>query len=334
MANSIDSAAGTGLKVSSNARSTTLADETKSLYAGRARSFVLSFLQAHPGLPCGAALDSAVFVKWLAPRWASYRSATRRLNRAALQYYFAEQGWDVVPLQGLPVAMGSTHDRHLPARTSSSKRKALPPDLEASLVRALGDSGGGLDRLAADWLVLTRMVGLRPVEWQSAAMVDYRGVPALRVNNAKCSQGRSHGPLRFLLLDRMAAEDQSRLAAFLADLRVAIAAQGGFEDLYRAIRQQFRLRSRGTSQKAGRVSLYSARHQFSADAKAAGYSPFEIAAMMGHGVDTTNAVHYGKRRNGANPCHVRPCPEDVLRVRRVLVPREFSRTAPRASPST
>ncbi|MGD9889291.1 MAG: integrase family protein [Halothiobacillaceae bacterium] len=47
-----------------------------------------------------------------------------------------------------------------------------------------------------------------------------------------------------------------------------------------------------------KISLYSARHQFAADAKSADLMPEMIAALMGYAVTETHQTHYGKRRFG------------------------------------
>ena len=48
----------------------------------------------------------------------------------------------------------------------------------------------------------------------------------------------------------------------------------------------------------GNITLYTARHQFSANAKSDGLSKEEVAALMGHASIYTAGEHYGKRRGG------------------------------------
>ena len=43
----------------------------------------------------------------------------------------------------------------------------------------------------------------------------------------------------------------------------------------------------------------------------------EVAALLGHAVDTTAIKHYGRKTAGVDLVRVRPAPEDVARVRRV-----------------
>ena len=46
------------------------------------------------------------------------------------------------------------------------------------------------------------------------------------------------------------------------------------------------------------ITLYSARHQFSANAKFSNKTKAEVAALMGHAVDATATIHYGKKQFG------------------------------------
>jgi hypothetical protein len=69
------------------------------------------------------------------------------------------------------------------------------------------------------------------------------------------------------------------------------------------------------------ITLYSLRHQFSANAKASGFTRLEIAAMMGHAVDDTAVVHYGRKRSGFDLVRISPDPADVARVKAVYTGR-------------
>lgn len=67
-----------------------------------------------------------------------------------------------------------------------------------------------------------------------------------------------------------------------------------------------------------RITLYSGRHQFSANAKKAGVPAIEIAAMMGHGSDETHVKSYGKRRVGKGGFTIQADPLDVERVAEII----------------
>ena len=67
-----------------------------------------------------------------------------------------------------------------------------------------------------------------------------------------------------------------------------------------------------------RITPYSLRHAFAARVKLV-FEREEIAALMGHGVDTTASSHYGRRHRGASGGHrwllPKADPHDVARVR-------------------
>ena len=50
------------------------------------------------------------------------------------------------------------------------------------------------------WLRAAIVTGLRPVEWKSAQLVNNNGEYYLKIQNAKNTNGRSHGIDRTLLL--------------------------------------------------------------------------------------------------------------------------------------
>ena len=66
--------------------------------------------------------------------------------------------------------------------------------------------------------------------------------------------------------------------------------------------------------RASYPTLYSLRHQFAANAKSS-YTQSEVAALMGHGVDVTATIHYGRRASGQGALKVAPLPAQVATVR-------------------
>ena len=62
-------------------------------------------------------------------------------------------------------------------------------------------------------------------------------------------------------------------------------------------------------------SLYSLRHQFSADAKGSGFTKAEVAALLGHGSDATAGTHYARGVSGESAVRVAPVASQVLSVR-------------------
>ena len=89
-----------------------------------------------------------------------------------------------------------------------------------------------------------------------------------------------------------------------------------FEYIYTSCRMRLRrVTLKLWSPKKKHPTLYSGRHQFSADMKNT-LSKKEIAALMGHGTDDTATVHYGKKRYGTyKENHIIPDPDQVDLIR-------------------
>jgi len=62
------------------------------------------------------------------------------------------------------------------------------------------------------------------------------------------------------------------------------------------------------------ISLYSARHQFAANAKFNGLPLEHIAALMGHASIETATAHYGRRSAGTGGMKVKAHSDDIERV--------------------
>ena len=188
-------------------------------------------------------------------------------------------------------------------------------------------------RCERSWLVyaLIRagiLTGLRPSEWQSAKLVRVGRATHLVVKNGKFSNGRSFGPYRTLILDTGAIDRSDReLLSWLIETANRYSDEAWREEIRLASTYLRELRQRFPDS-IGKlpVSIYSGRHQFAADAKRAGLSLPEIAALMGHRNLMTATRHYGLRRRGdeerAARLAVRPSPDDVDRV--ILLQRTSS----------
>ncbi len=205
--------------------------------------------------------------------------------------------------------------------TSASKAKTFrDKDLEAILTYL--DSRVGLDQWAVPlqyWLRAGRLTGLRPGEWQHAAMSHIDGRPTLTVRNAKHSNGRGNGPERTLQLDRMIPVELNDIREML-EMVDDITGEMPFADLQHRVAKYLHSVTRqvlkpGRGRVATWPTLYSLRHQLLADAKRTLTQP-EVAAIAGHASDATAGQHYGRRRSGVRAPAVTPSPGDVATVRR------------------
>ena len=222
-------------------------------------------------------------------------------------------------------------------RTSALKSKFIRSEVLEQLLDYLDSSNSISAWLIKDMLIASSHFGLRPIEWMDASWtLDSNKKLGLLVKNAKNSHGRSHGENRIIWLDTdlLSPELRPVLAQaiksadslikyfqkqnnqtekdFIPDINLStstneaslyflkrqvaeaiiIKARQYLNQLYRKNTQFKKLAKRN------RITLYSARHQFAANAKKAGLKPEEVAALMGHASMETNQASYGRRVNG------------------------------------
>ncbi|MFI9654553.1 hypothetical protein ABGV17_07465 [Guyparkeria sp. GHLCS8-2] len=329
----------------SDHQSQAVTPETHHSYLKRARSILRQFSQAHDGVDPEE--EPEWFESWFNNHFLAERGkATQRQYRAAVRYYIEFRGGRTV----LSIREGKEQrewesdrgiDRRFtkPSGTSSGKAKHINPRELVSLCGALRSTRSKSAHLAADLLIAGCQFGLRPSEWAEAQFTFFdRPTDAtecdsrLVVRNAKATQGRSFGSHRTLHFSRGSIEPTDLKVCMRCNLAMKVRAlkrrrerQSGDEDAdpcgLRAIQQSL-ARARKLRGYKRKITLYSARHQFAANAKAAGLKPIVIAALMGHGSDETAAQHYGKRRSGrrGRALGVEPSKEDVEAVAAMNAP--------------
>lgn len=208
--------------------------------------------------------------------------------------------------------------------TSSQKAKQFKNDDLIKLIQAAKEMSSKWAVPSVVWMTANSIVGLRPIEWKSAYLGVVDGDKVLVVVNAKNTNGRSHGKLRHLNLTKI---NEAELSLILKQLNIA--GKYNIDDVtwsryYNAVRLTIYHMTRKTlSNRRKYPTLYSTRHQFAANAKAADLGKSEIAALMGHAVDTTATMHYGRKKHGSGRFGVNPVADEVLRIK-VRSKKEFS----------
>lgn len=235
--------------------------------------------------------------------------ATWRQYRAALVWYLERSAY----------AQAASYARSLDEspclrksqRTSARKSKRLPEQRLTQLIEHLSVGRGQYDRAIGLWVLSNYYVGLRPEEWWT---IEWKEPRLLQVRNAKRSQGRTFGMHRTLALDTFSEQEMHVLHEFLA----IVAAHDDAQAFYLACCKRLWKINRKLWPNARRhITLYSGRHQFAADHKAAGLTRDELAALMGHGSNRTADRHYARRQFGRSRSTVSPAAEDVERVRQI-----------------
>ena len=257
-------------------------------------------------------VDCTAFRRWMAAEDAGLAPSSRRQYHAALAYYQALHHPDCMPgpiPEGLPIrkAIQKEHGR----RTSSAKSKNLPESVERSVLNTLWNATekprGSIYSIWAESIFRAGLrFGLRPSEWQGSRFIYLDdGELALEVPNGKSSQGRTFGPSRTLIVDeaRIDRIDPRAIdAAVWLTEKTRLLSKAEYEDMLQRARKQMRLILKRCGKpcraSSGEVTLYTARHQFTATAKSDGLTREVIAALMGHASIYTAGEHYGRKRHG------------------------------------
>lgn len=263
-----------------------------------------------------SSLKATTFISWAARLRPTLSRSTWRQYRAALRCWLGRQRGDNVREAIALLDLASTKTCRSNTRsTSAQKARKLTIDDFKAIRDHLLQGKSKWARQTVEWLAAASLTGLRPAEWFGTTLnKDVDGRTMLHVPNAKATNARAHGPAR--TLDISAIEP-----AMLASIRRQLAYVAKFKSrdqfhkayiacskvLYRATRRLWPDRTLYPC-------LYSARHQFAADSKAAGLSRSEVAALMGHASDQTASLHYGRRVSGRTGFCIRPLPEEVARV--------------------
>lgn len=202
-------------------------------------------------------------------------------------------------------------------RTSSMKQKNLPPkDMEK--IEAYSAKTKSKEYLGLTYFLWASILtGLRPSEWFTAEIIETFSGKNLIVKNGKFSNGRAHGERRTISLNHLAPEEVRYVETNLKLLsKTNTQTEDNFNEMLGLYRRRLNYLSRKLWPKRKlRPTLYSGRHQFSADCKARGCTLVEIAALMGHASDETASEHYGKKVSGTDGPRPQANPEEMAKVR-------------------
>lgn len=256
------------------------------------------------------------FCQWFGAMRQEWRPATWRQYKAAICFFMEQFG----PQEVLDYILSLTQElcakESANPRTSAQKQKHLQNKELEILTTELSLKKGDYDHLLAIWLIVNRFVGLRPSEWETA----YLAGDNLVVKNGKATNGRSHGATRTLCLEDAPKQINELIHEFIFLLHKTVQEKGSFDFVYARIRLRLHSLTRKLwPRKKKWPTLYSTRHQFSADLKKNNYSLPEIAALFGHATDETATTHYGKRKKGEKgSSFVKPDQKEVGRVRKTF----------------
>ncbi|MBE0420503.1 hypothetical protein EI165_10260 [Pseudoalteromonas nigrifaciens] len=291
----------------------TKTDETKNAYLLRAKS-ITSHFQRKVGRTMEP--DDPEFIPYFLARTKNKSQSNWRQLKASMIHYFEVTGQNKLAskLLNMEVNHEDTTSKSLFNLTSSKKKKSVSDAELKKIGKYLITTGGSSTPPAYDKALMCMFngsiaTGLRPVEWSTAEIIDVApenielAPPILKVKNAKSTNGRSYGEYRYLGLSDLSEINMNfvRLAIRFCSNPVNKYGESiTFPEFYKNCRGRFYnvINHVFNKPKDNRITLYSARHQFIANLKIAGYPLEEIACLVGHGNDLTASKHYGKRRVG------------------------------------
>jgi hypothetical protein len=274
--------------------------------------------------------NPSLFIHWFTREAAikNWSKATVKLYRAALIFVLSTQGFNdaVAKLKELDLKLFSAKG----VFTSSKKQKSFPVK-DVLKIESKINTEKKWDGLLIKWIRAAILTGLRPDEWHQAKLVitpdskppDNWGILEknplgkwLIVKNAKDTNGRANGSYRALDLSNLKEDELSHIQFVLASLKT----KTEYDESYLGCRTRLSAITKEIwPRRKLRPSLYSARHQFRANASSSGQSLEEIAALMGHGTNETASTHYGYAKWGSGRQPIQPHQLNVETVRRVYV---------------
>lgn len=293
-------------------------EQTKIDYLKKSQQ-LLNRAKKEMDIPLDEELDVRQFVVWVVELKPTISRNTWRFYKSAVVYYLENYHDEQAAIEAMEYIKEVTSKGALTTteRTSSLKLKKITFDDWFKLDSFLQKNNKKWHSQLRAWLRSSVITGLRPIEWKNAMFLFHEEEPALKILNAKATNGRGNGESRTLILKDVATDDLKIIKEHLNNTRTFVGMdeyeyfyRGCAIALYKACRKCWPKRKR-------HITLYSTRHQFSANAKSSGFSRLEIAAMMGHAVDITSITHYGKKVAGNESLTVSPIAQEVSTVRNI-----------------
>ena len=212
----------------------------------------------------------------------------------------------------LSLTKGTTKDKLGESRTSAKKKKSINHEEVRLINQYLSESNNQWSDALRIWISAGCLTGLRPIEWKTAEL--HPESSTIIVQNAKATNGRSIGKTRSIDIshlndsERKDVEHQLKIVSKIND-------EGLWKKYYEGCSNLLKYASRKLfPSKKKYPTLYSCRHQFSANMKASGCSRREVAALMGHISDLTAQAHYGKKIHGTKGVKPAVNPQDIKKV--------------------
>lgn len=272
---------------------------------------------------CSSIEEVATWIKKHA-EYGQYRASTLRQYKAGLIHFLQDvegsEARNALNILKETIIPNKVKGASLPKRTSAKKMKHISLEDERHFLDGwLPSRKSKLAEMLRLWLWASLNTGLRPSEWETAVyQIDPTYGPELIVQNAKLSVNRAHGPNRTLRLSGLNQDAIKAISLLIQRIQEHIETGASFKNLQKSMSNTIYRESRSCWPKRERhLSLYTMRHQFSANMKAIDIGRQELGALMGHATDRTASLHYARKERGREVAyHVTPLLDDVSRIKK------------------
>lgn len=315
--------------------------QTKALYLKRAKDLIeKSYKEASKGAEYKKITENTVIYRdivdntfigmsllntciWFKKFWASnLRPATVRQYRASLRFFSEREHENqkvnseyLAKINQVLDSVKGGDKKTLEDRTSSAKQKHLKEEKLKLIIDDLKDSKSKWSKMTIVWLQAAINTGLRPIEWTDTTYDKEKD--CLIVKNAKNTNSRSHGEFRTIYLSHIEAKTKQNIRNHLL-ISQHHSQQEQWIQYYRGCSSLLQRTCKKLFPRSKKhISLYSGRHQYSANLKASGLKSNEIAALMGHSTDETAMETYGKKSYGSKG--LQPDKMEIAEVEKVKV---------------
>jgi integrase len=304
---------------------------TNQAYQNRCDQLVLRYAKSR-GIDI-ADIEPMAFVNWVISLKENIKAASFRQYRASVVYGLPKTGINQDGMVGARLKLNDepqTDCIKRSVKTSSSKAKGYPPEILDRVVNELNDKfiKAKYRKPLMAFLVSSIALGLRPSEWGSTKLGHDQasGAKCVIIKNAKTTNGRGTGEERVVVYDHMPIRIQEFIE-WMVDY--ASSREDWDQDQKKIANLHYRIQKHISPKGRRRYSLYSCRHQCSANMKQ-NYNLETIAEIMGHNSERTATEHYGRRTAGRKIIskHVETAIEDMLPT-----PAEKEKQQPKYSPS-
>jgi integrase len=251
------------------------------------------------------AIKPSDMIDWLVKRKKHIAKNTFRQYKSALMFYFdkhknyqdfslAKQNLSQISQTDCIEDVNNISLTKREKQTSANKVKKVDFEDFIKIKESVSQSESLWQKRAFIMFEASIFFGLRPSEWEFAEIIEAEDGLWLKIKNGKNTNNRANGEYRYL---KIAPNLEYMAQVIIEDVR-GFLEKDSFEHYYENARTTFyHLMRKLFPKRKKHYSLYSSRHQFSANMKNL-FSREEVANLMGHKSIETAALHYGKKRSG------------------------------------